>query len=321
VTRGIKVNIIAAALAPVLALILLGFGLRRGGFLPEAAWAGIERLTYFVLFPALLVHTLASQDPGQLPWPAILAVVMLALMAAAGAALVWKRLGPGSDGATFTSIFQGAVRFNTYIALAVIQALLGTEGIVAGAVVFGFMIPLVNLLCIGAFAHWGTGAVRGVWPLVWTVIANPLIGACVLGWMLALSGLGLPGVSADILETVGRAALPLGLLAVGAALRPELLRGHLEPAAVASVIQFGLKPAVAVALCVLFAFDSVLTAVIVITFMTPTASSAYILARQLGGDTAAMASIITLQTLLAFLVMPLILWLALPELPAIFPAP
>ncbi len=313
---GNELNIIAAALAPVLALILLGYGLRRGGFLPEITWPGIERLTYFVLFPALLVHTLASQDPGQLPWPAMLAAVVLALAAAAGAALVWKRLRPGTDGATFTSIFQGGVRFNTYIALAVIQALLGTEGIVAGAVVFGFMIPLVNLLCIGAFARWGTGAVRGVWPLALAIIANPLIVACALGWLLALSGLGLPGVSADILEIIGRAALPLGLLAVGAALRPELLRGHLEPAAAASVIQFGLKPLVAVALCNLFGFDSLLTAVIVITLMTPTAPSAYILARQLGGDTAAMASIITLQTLLAFAVMPLILWLALPAMPA-----
>lgn len=305
---------IAVALAPVLALIALGFGLQRSAFLAEAAWPAIERLTYFVLFPALLVGTLGSQDPTALPWPAMLAAVALALLAAAAALLLWRRLGPEQDGAAFTSVFQGGVRFNTYIALAIIQALLGPEGVVAGAVVFGFMIPLVNLLCIAAFARWGSGAVRGVRPFVLTVAANPLIVACAVGWLLASSGIGLPGVSADILEIIGRAALPLGLLAVGAALRPELLRGHLQPAAVASLVQFGLKPVVAVALCAAFGFDALLTAVFVITFMTPTAPSAYILARQLGGDTAAMASIITLQTLLAFLVMPLVLWLALPGL-------
>ena len=302
---------IAVALAPVLALIALGFALRRSAFLPEAAWPAIERLTYFVLFPALLIRTLGSQTPGALPWRELLAAVALALAAAVAAMLVWRRLRPDVHGATFTSVFQGGVRFNTYIALAVIQALLGPDGVVAGAVVFGFMIPLVNLLCIGAFARWGTGAVRGLRPFVLTVAANPLIVACALGWALALGGIGLPGVSADILEIIGRAALPLGLLAVGAALRPELLRGHLQPAAVASVVQFGLKPIVAVALCAAFGFDALLTAVFVITLMTPTAPSAYILARQLGGDTAAMASIITLQTLLAFLVMPLVLWLAL----------
>ncbi len=305
---------IAAALAPVLALILLGFGLRLSAFLPEYAWPAIERLTYFVLFPALLIHTLARNDPGELPWPSILAAVVLALSAAVAALLFWRRIRPSANGAAFTSLFQGGVRFNTYIALAVIQALLGTDGVVAGAVVFGFMIPLVNLLCIGAFARWGSGAARGLRPFAIAVLANPLILACVAGWALGLSGIGLPGVTSDILEIIGRAALPLGLLAVGAALRPRQMLDHLHPAAVASVVQFGLKPVVAVALASAFGFDALLTAVFVITLMTPTAPSAYILARQLGGDGPAMACIITLQTLLAFILMPAIMALALPEL-------
>lgn len=292
----------------MLALILLGFGLRRGAFLGDAAWAGIERLTYFVLFPALLVRTLGEQDPSGLPWPAMLLVVLLALGAVVLALLIWRRVQPLGDGATFTSVFQGGVRFNTYIALAVIQAFLGAEGVAVGAVVFGFMIPIVNLLCISAFAVWGTGAVRGVRPFATTVLANPLILACIVGWSLGLTGIGLPGVTADVLEIVGRAALPLGLLAVGAALRPEQIRGHLAPAAQASLIQFALKPLLAVGLCAAFGLEPLVSAVFLIVLMTPTASSAYILARQLGGDTAAMASIITLQTLLAFAVMPLVFW-------------
>lgn len=303
---------IVSALAPVLALILLGYVLQRAAFLSGAAWAGIERLTYFVLFPALLVRTLGRQDPGALPWPAMLLGVLGVLAAAVGALLLWRRLHPDEDGATFTSVFQGGVRFNTYIALAVIQAFLGERGVVAGAVVFGFMIPLVNLLCISAFAVWGTGCVRGVRPFVVTVLANPLILACVAGWLLGLTGIGLPGVTADVLEIVGRAALPLGLLAVGAALRPARMHGHLAPAALASAVQFLLKPMAALALSALLGFDALLTAVFLIVYMTPTASSSYILARQLGGDTEAMASIITLQTLLAFAVMPALAWLVLP---------
>jgi malonate transporter len=302
---------ILSALAPVLALILLGFALRRGGFLGDAAWAGIERLTYFVLFPALLVRTLGRQDPSGLPWPSMLLVALLAVGAVSLTLVLWRRIQPIGDGATFTSVFQGGVRFNTYVGLAVIQALLGADGVGVGAVVFGFMIPLVNLLCISAFAVWGTGAVRGVRPFVTTVLGNPLIIACMVGWALGLSGIGLPGISADVLEIIGRAALPLGLLAVGAALRPEQIRGHLAPAAQASLIQFGLKPLLALGLCAAFGLDPLVSAVFLIVLMTPTASSAYILARQLGGDTAAMASIITLQTLLAFAVMPLVFWLAL----------
>ena len=105
---------------------------------------------------------------------------------------------------------------------------------------------------------------------------------------------------------MGRAALPLGLLAVGAALKPEAVRGHLKPIAISSLVQFGLKPVVAVLLISITGLSGIVAGVLVIVFMTPTAASAYILARQLGGDTETMASIITFQTLLAFLVMPLI---------------
>ncbi|MEN9434018.1 MAG: hypothetical protein RLZZ422_1607 [Pseudomonadota bacterium] len=49
--------------------------------------------------------------------------------------------------------------------------------------------------------------------------------------------------------------------------------------------------------------------VVVIMAALPTASSAYILARQLGGNADLMAAIITLQTLAALLTLPLLLWL------------
>jgi hypothetical protein len=50
------------ALIPVLTLITLGYGLKRLEFLSAAVWAGIEKITYYLMFPALLINTLASQD-------------------------------------------------------------------------------------------------------------------------------------------------------------------------------------------------------------------------------------------------------------------
>ena len=128
---------------------------------------------------------------------------------------------------------------------------------------------------------------------------------------LSQSGIGLPGITDRCLEIVGRAALPFGLLAVGAALKPEAIRGHLKAIAISSLVQFGLKPVMAVILISITGLSGIAAGVLIIVFMTPTAASAYILARQLGGDTETMASIITFQTLLAFIVMPLIALLLL----------
>lgn len=299
----------AAALIPVLALIALGYALKRADFLPQGTWAGVEKLTYFVLFPALLVHTLGSQTLAGTPWPGMLFIVVVTLVIAATALIVWQRLRP-ADGPTFTSIFQGGVRFNTYIALAVSQAYFGEAGLTMGAVTAGFMIVLVNLFCVSAFALWGGASYSGT-AFVREVFGNPLIVSCAIGWTLSLSGIGLPGSTGAVLEIVGRAALPLGLLAVGAALRPEAISGHLPAISSASLVQFVLKPVTAVALISVLGLAGIPAGVLILFFMTPTAPSAYILARQLGGDVETMSSIITVQTILAFAVMPAIAFLAL----------
>jgi len=303
----------AAALTPILVPILIGFALKRARFLPEESWAGLEKLTYFVLFPCLLVHTLGSQSVSGIPWFGMMIVVAGTLFAAAGVLVAWHWNRDSVTGPGFTSIFQGGVRFNTYIALAVAQGFFGGEGLAMGAVAAGFMIVLINLLCIAALAFWGSKTIRGFVPVTRAVLGNPLILGCAAGWTLSLSGVGVSGVTADILDVLGRAALPFGLLAVGAALRPRAVRGHLKPAVISSLVQFGLKPLVAALLIGVTGLQGAVSGALLIALVTPTATSSYILARQLGGDAPAMASIITFQTLAAFLVMPLaILWLVAP---------
>lgn len=296
----------ATALAPVLALIVVGLGLRRAAFLPEATWPGIEKLTYFILFPALLVRTLGSQSLEGVPWPGMMLAVFGTVVIATAAMFLWYRVRPGQNGPTFSSVFQGGIRFNTYIALAVGQAFFGPEGLALAAVAAGLMIVLVNLLCVFVLIRFGNSMHTGATPYVREVAGNPLVLSCVFGGVLGLSGIGLPGLTDDVLEIVGRAALPLGLLAVGAALRPEAVFRHVRSIAISSIVQYALKPASALLLTSVAGLSGVAAAVVLITMMVPTAPSAYILARQLGGDAETMASIITFQTLLAFFVMPLL---------------
>lgn len=297
----------SSALIPILVPILLGFSLRRTGFLPDNAWAGLEKLTYFILFPCLLVRTLGAQSVAGVPWPGMLATVAGTLLTAAAVLVLWHRFRGTVAGPTFTSIFQGGVRFNTYIALAVAQAFIGDNGLAMAVVAAGFMIVIINLLCIASLAAWGGAAVRGFVPVARAVLGNPLILSCVAGWTLSLSGIGVSGVAANVLEVLGRAALPFGLLAVGAALRPESIRHHLGPAAISSLVQFGVKPLAAAVLIPAMGLGGAAAGALAIALVTPTATSSYILARQLGGDAPAMASIITFQTLAAFLVMPVVL--------------
>ncbi|WP_413701997.1 AEC family transporter [Psychromonas sp. KJ10-10] len=170
----------------------------------------------------------------------------------------------------------------------------------------GFMIVLINIFCISAFIIWGKSTISGTLQFLKTIVFNPLIIGCSIGWFLSLSGIGVPTIAEDILEIIARVALPFGLLAVGLALKLESISGHFKAIAFSSTIQFVIKPLVAIALISYTGLNDVIAAVLMIAFITPTAPSSYILARQLGGDVESMASIITMQTLVAFIMMPLL---------------
>ena len=303
-------QLVLSELAPVLIIILLGYGLRRSSMMSDAGWAGMEKLAYFVLFPALLVNTLSRQPPTDVPGLRILGVVLVTSIIAAGTLVAWYRFRGSVSGETFTSIFQGGVRFNSYIALGISQALFGDAGLLAGAVTIAFLIVTVNLLSVSAFSIWGRDGARGFRPFVRNLLLNPLVLSCLVGWFLSITGTGLPGIAGDVFGLVGRATLPVGLLAVGAALRLDAVRGHAGAIATASSVQFVLKPLIASLLIWVFSLGGVTAGVLYLTFVTPVAPSSYILARQLGGDTAVMASIITAQTLIAMGVMPVVALIA-----------
>jgi hypothetical protein len=60
----------------------------------------------------------------------------------------------------------------------------------------------------------------------------------------------------------------------------------------------------------LFGIEGVPRTVAVIAAAVPTASTSYILARQMGGDAPLMANLITVQVVAAALTLPVMIWLA-----------
>lgn len=295
---------IANALGPVFFLIVIGAVLNRIDLPGSAFWPGIERLTYYVLFPALLIHRLALAEFSFGSLGALLLAVGLSLVVVTGLVAGLYRFLT-IDGSSMTSIYQGSIRFNTYIGLAVASALFGEAGVAQAALALGIMIPLVNVGCVLIFAWWvGETGVNGRTVLN-GLVTNPLILACVTGLLLNVTHIGLPGWSAPTLKLLGSTALPLGLLAVGVALNVKSLGHDWGPVLVSSALKFLAMPATLWAAASLLSLPTLQQQVLVLIGCLPTASSAYILARQLGGDASLMATLITAQTLLAFAVLPL----------------
>ncbi len=300
-------------LAPVLAMILAGYAIRRSDFLPQSFWPSAEKLTYFLLMPATLIHNLAGKRIGDLPWLKILVTVEGAVAASALLVTLWWLVSRRMGGRAFTSLFQGGVRFNTFVALALAENMFGREGLMLAALGAGFMIVLVNVLCVSAFSV----AVRqgaGIDPvrLGGDLLRNPLILGCLIGVGVNALGVPLPKAVDGALALAGKAAFPVGLMAVGAACRAGSLLRHWQPLMVSSTVQFLFKPVIAWWLATGQGLSPVGVGVAVLLFSVPTAPSAYILSRQMGGDHESMSAIITAQTCLSFFTLPLTIWLLRP---------
>jgi malonate transporter len=140
-----------------------------------------------------------------------------------------------------------------------------------------------------------------------TLATNPLILGCLIGIGLNLSQIELPLVVMEWLGMLGKTALPLGLIAVGVGIKVRQMGHHWLSLISASVFKFIAMPLGFLLGAILLDANSLITEVLIIIAAQPTASSAYILARQLGGNTTLMANIISSQTLLALLSIPL--WL------------
>jgi hypothetical protein len=289
----------ALLLFPDFALIVLGIALRRWFDGSADFWGGLERLIYYVLFPALLflANARARIDFGA-------AAPMLASGVAAtiaGMGLAWLARGMFHPPArTFAGGFQCAFRFNSYLGLALIGQLHGEAGLARMSLMLGVAIPLVNVVAIWSLAHRTGNMAR-------EMARNPLIIGTVSGIAFSLSGLDLPDFGWEILRRLGSATLPLALLAVGAGLR--LQGGHERRGLIAwwTLVKLVAVPAVAWMCGSALELDTVSMHCVVLFAALPPATSAYILAVRMQADAAISAVLISAGTLAAMVTLPL--WL------------
>ena len=306
---------VAHSVIPVFLLIATGWLARICGLIEAPHWSGIEKATYFIFFPAIIIDTLARADLGSVPVFGVGGALIGAILVNAAALLALRpRLQQwiGLDGPAFTSLFQGSTRWNTFIGLAVASSLFGPRGVTLMAVAIAAMVPLLNVMAFYVLVRFAGGPPQTPLQVLRSFAANPFIWSCAIGLALNGSGLPVPKPIGSFVEILGRAALAAGLLIVGAGLDAKRLAKP-EPAHIVSMAaKLVVLPFVAVALAGLFGVGGLDLEVTVVAASVPTASGAYALARQMGGDASLMAEIITIQTLASLVTMPMMVAMLIP---------
>ncbi len=303
-------QMILDALLPVILITALGLGLARINLVTGEQWRGIERLAYFILFPAIIVETVARADFSEIPALGLGAALIGAILIVTVALLAVQPLLAARfkvSGPAFTSIYQGVARWNSFIALALIGEMIGATGLALLAVAMIAMIPMLNVLSVLILSRYAGGSAPTLKRIGLDLVRNPFIVSTLLGLALNLLGNPLPAPVMDSVHQIGLASLPIGILCVGASLDLSALRRPGAALLIGTFARLLVMPALVAGLCHLIGVTGDALLAGVIATAVPSASASYLLAAQMGGDHRLMAEILTVQTVVAILTIPLCL--------------
>ncbi|MBL8512925.1 MAG: AEC family transporter [Betaproteobacteria bacterium] len=291
---------ITLLLVPDFALILLGFAISRLTGFGRDFWSGLEKLVYFVLFPALLFHSIAKNKIDFVA--AAPALKLAALVVLIGMACAWLgKFAARGDKVAFASAFQTAFRFNSDMGLAAAARLHGEAGIAAFGIIIGLVVPMCNIASVWALAR------HGEVPIWKELVQNPLIIATAGGVLYSVSGLPFPEVAQMLISRMGAASIACGLLCVGAALTLSNVRGNAALIGHMTTVKLLLMPAAAWFIAPLLGVTGVYRDMVMLLAALPTATSAYVLAVRMGGKGELVAQAVTVSTLCGMIALPV--WL------------
>jgi predicted permease len=254
--------LVLGKLAAIFAIALLGWVVGKLRWLGPPAMDPARTLSnaaFYIFVPALLFRTTARLEAGVLPWSTLFAYFIPTLLLLVGVygAEKWRNRGASIPAAmpsvrAITAVFGNAVQ----VGIPMAAALFGEAGLVIHITIVSLhsltILTVVTALVeldLARARHRDSGAKGKLAATLRTTVRNTVIHPVVLpvlaGFAWNLTGLGLPAVADEVLQTLGSAVVPVCLVLIGMSLAYYGMRGAARSAVVLTVIKLALLPALA----------------------------------------------------------------------------
>ncbi len=301
---------VIVTIVPIFAIIILGWVARKRGFITPEFLEPANRLVYYLSLPALIFNSIAKtkfheQFDGLILGLTLLAAAAIYLTADVTARIL--KMNPARIGAFVQSSGHGNLG---YIGLPIALYYLGEAGLARAGIICGFLMILQNLLSVVALQMHDASAQKmpGFKALVGKLLGNPVIIGAMAGIMVSALTIPMPKVVLRCLDILGGLAPPTALLLIGASLSLQLIRTYRRPTLGAVFLKLVLLPTIGLLLFNLFHLRATDYLPAFILLCSPTATVAYVMAREMHGDAAFAVATISASTLISSLTF--MLWLA-----------
>jgi predicted permease len=306
-------NNIFYSILPLFLIALLGSVIRRKWLTSDEFWRGLEKLSFYILFPTVLFEHSSKVDFTSTEFLKLtLSLVVSNLIVAA--LLVIYQAKYNYDRVQFTSVFQGGTRYNNYIFFAVGSALFGDTGLVIISTISPYLLILTNITAIMCFYYYLPGSDnlnigKGTILLAKSIILNPFILASIIGFAVNYFNIILNTGISNTIETIADSAFAIGMLIVGAGIKFKIEPKYFRQIIATSCVKLMVTPIITFMVIWFMSVSGTAKSVGILFSCLPCASSSYILSRQLGGDPETMSSIITFTTIFSILSLSLLVYI------------
>lgn len=278
--------------SPIFIIIGIGVLLRRIKLIDTDICGHITKLVYYVFLPALLLHSFVGNNHSSALNSSILLVILLTLFIQFVVSWLIAVLS-GKRGIGRGMFASGCCWGNVaIIGFGLAQALYGEVGLQRAVIFSGITLPL----------HLITGYIamgRSFSVLLRRIVINPVIMSFALGQVLNLLSFQMPQMASEILGILGRASLPLALVAIGGSLEFNRKQWHLNESLIMSAMKLLFMPLLAFLLARFFGLEDAWIGTIVVGFSCPIAVSFFVISRSMGIEASRGAAIITTSTVAA----------------------
>ncbi|MCX8111086.1 MAG: AEC family transporter [Syntrophorhabdaceae bacterium] len=282
---------------PIFLIIIFGYIIHRRGIINDRFISEANRFVYLFPFPVLIFTGIIKSDIRSVYASHIVAVIVptFIIMIVSFFVGYLLRLRKGSLGTFIQTAFHGNV---SYIGLAVLFYLLGENGLKQGSILIGLMILLNNSMAI-AILSWTSNKERNMAGSILSIVKTPVIIATFLGLTVIFIGIPIPKSITKGMVILSNIALPMALIMIGASIGVRNIKKTFKVSFFSALLKLFVLPGISAIYFVFLKIGFRDITHVFILLATPTATTSYIMAYEIGGDPELASNAVTLSTILS----------------------
>lgn len=275
---------------PILLLLIIGWGVRRLGWIGEAFVGQANTLVFNIAMPVMLFFAISNGSFGEALNISLTLVGALGTLLLIGILLLAGKAIPADQRGVFV---QGSYRGNLAIlGVALCVATYGDGILPMVAMYIGVVTTLYNVLAVWVLNS--TGALT-------KILKNPILIGIVAGAASSLADIPIPVFIEGTGAYLAQMTLPLALLCIGATLDFSSLQTHYRSISIAVFFKLLVSPILLVGIGLAAGLTNEALGVLFFMSASPTATASYIMARQMTSHGALAAEIVAVTTTLGVL--------------------